>query len=433
MLTINTQYSSIQKKTGDFIQKKLFPLQKQLKKVVQEKSYSTVYSFLNIPSDTALLKLVKNRAKQYEGCSAIVIIGIGGSNLGAKAVHEAIQGLFWNDLQRGPKVFFADTVDPQSTGDIYNEVESLLYHEKNVLLNIITKSGTTVETLANAHVFVNLLAKKRKDWKQWVVITTDKESALWSVAKQWQCGVLEIPKMVGGRFSVFSAAGLFPLAVLGVNIDALLAGAMHMRSLCLGEKSPAMQSAAHLYAHLKKKRIHDTWLFSTCLESVGKWYRQLLAESLGKEFNRKGKRVHAGITPTVNIGTTDLHSMVQLCLGGPEDKFTTFVTVDNEEDRIIPQVPQLSSIVPGLAGKGFKHIRKVIEKSVMQAYQKRNLPYIHIALAQRNEESIGAFLQLKMLEVIFLGTLLDVNVFDEPNVEEYKRIARKALGSSNRK
>ena len=418
MLTTNTGYSSVQKKKTESLLKRLIPLQKKLQKVVQEESYATYHCTLNLPSNKAGIERIKKVAKTYETCDALVVIGIGGSNLGAKAVHEALHGMLWNCQQNRPQVFFADTVDPKSTGDVYQHIESLLYHKKNVLLNIITKSGTTVETLANAQLFVDLLAKSRTDWKKWVVVTTDKDSPLWKVAQKWQSIALEIPKLVGGRFSVFSAAGLFPLAVLGVNINALCIGAERMRNECLGRESLAAQSAAFLYA--QKKPLHDTWFFGTDLESVGKWYRQLVAESLGK----KGK----GITPLVHVGTTDLHSVLQLCLAGPKDKYTTFVTVDKEDEEFnIPSVEGLTSIVPDLSGKSLGAVRSIIAESVMKAYKKRKLPFTHVQLAERNEESIGAFLQLKMLEVMFLGVLLDVNVFNEPNVEEYKNIAREAL------
>ncbi len=181
----------------------------------------------------------------------------------------------------------------------------------------------------------------------------------WNFALEKGFDLLEIPKKVGGRYSVFSPVGLFPLGLLGVNIDQLLKGAYDMKSRCLDTnllKNPAVISATLIYLHYKKgKNIHDLFLVGNDLESVGKWYRQLMGESIGKEFNKDKKRVFEGITPTVSLVSVDLHSMAQIYLGGPYDKFTTFVNVkQNNSDVVVPDIDEYSKLVDVIQGKKLK-------------------------------------------------------------------------------
>ena len=234
------------------------------------------------------------------------------------------------------------------------------------------------------------------------------------------------------RYSVFSPVGLFPLGLLGINIEHLLDGARSMRNTCIDidiQNNPAAIGAAVQYQHYKSgKNITDLFLFSNDLESVGKWHRQLMAESLGKEFNKKGERVNIGITPTVSIGSTDLHSMAQLYLGGPHDKFTTFVRVENSTSHInVPRLEGYSELVSGIQEKSLKDIMDAILEGTKSAFRKDGRPFVEITLPDKSEHSIGQFLQFKMIETIYLAYLLDVNPFDQPNVESYKSETRKIL------
>ena len=362
----------------------------------------------------------------------LVVVGIGGSNLGTIAVQEAVLGKLYNQLTTATKVLYADTVDSDSINNIITLVKSVLERGDNILLNVISKSGTTTETIANAEVLIDLLRKHKKDYKKCITVTSDKDSELWNIAVREGFNVLEIPKKVGGRYSVFSSAGLFPLGLLGLNIERLLDGAAYMREACVDtnvEKNPAAISAAIQYLHYESgKNISDLFLFANDLESLGKWCRQLMAESLGKEFNKKCETVNTGITPVVSIGSTDLHSMAQLYLGGPYDKFTTFLSVENSNSQInVPTLEGYSKLVYGIQGTSLESVMSAIVEGTKAAFRKGGRPFMEIKLPYKSEYSIGQFLQFKMIETIFLGYLLDVNPFDQPNVESYKEETRKIL------
>jgi glucose-6-phosphate isomerase len=240
-----------------------------------------------------------------------------------------------------------------------------------------------------------------------------------------------MPKKVGGRYSVLSPVGLFPLAVLGVDIKKLLDGAAHMRAQCLkpAHENPAILRAAILAnAWDQGRTIADNFYFKTDFESVGKWYRQLMGESIGKEWNREHThQVWMGMTPTVSIGSTDLHSMAQLYFGGPNDKLFTIITVKNTAAVKVPSMPEFEPLVHNIQGKRLSAIMEAIVGGVKVTLEKENRPYCSIELADAAEESIGALLQLHMMEMMYLAALLDVNPFDQPNVESYKVETKRIL------
>jgi len=379
----------------------------------------------DIPTKTLITKKLKLKPDY------IVVIGIGGSNLGTVAAIEAIYGKLHNQTEHKIKFLFADTVDSDSVSDIISIITPPLKKGKSVLLNVVTKSGTTTETIANFQVLYNLLRKYKKNPGEYVVVTTDKNSKFWHLAKKQGLDVLEIPKIVGGRYSVFSAVGLFPLGMMGVNIGQLLGGAKSMRKKCLSpfKNNPAALSAAINYIHYRAGRnISDLFLFSTDLESIGKWYRQLFAESLGKQYNLEGHSVFEGITPVVSIGSTDLHSMAQLYLGGPQDKIATFVRLQNNKSKIkVPKIEPYNSLVDKIQNVPFCDLMTAILDGVQIAYKKGKRPFMELVLPDKSPFSIGQFFQLKMMEVMYLGYLMNVNPFDQPNVESYKVETKKIL------
>ena len=194
----------------------------------------------------------------------IIVIGIGGSNLGTIAVFESVKGKLHNQLTDKTKILFADTVDSDTLAQISILMEKTLRSGKKILLNVVTKSGTTTETIANFQVLLNILKKHKKNYKDFIVATTDKGSKLYDLAELEKFQILEIPKKVGGRYSVFSAVGLFPLSVAGINIDKLLKGAADMRDTCLNKnilKNPAAISAVILYLHKESRNINDNFIF----------------------------------------------------------------------------------------------------------------------------------------------------------------------------
>jgi len=390
---------------------------------------------INLPDDKDMLGKVKqviNEKLQLKP-KYLIVVGIGGSNLGAMAVQEAVLGKLYNQLSPAVKVLYADTVDSDLINAIAKIIEPTLAKEDNVILNVISKLGATTETIANFTVLADLLRRHRNgEYAKYVVATCDKGSELWELALEEGFSLLEIPEKVGGRYSVFSPVGLFPLGFLGINLGRLLEGARSMRDACINmeaEKNPAAIAAAIQYLHHKRGRsISDLFLFSNDLESVGKWFRQLMAESLGKEYNKKGEKVNCGITPTVSIGSTDLHSMAQLYLGGPHDKFTTFVRVEKSNSRVdVPRLRDYSQLVSGIQGKSLDEIMDAILEGTKRAFRADRRPFVETTLPDKSEYSMGQFLQFKMMETVYLAYLLDVNPYDQPNVEGYKEETRKIL------
>lgn len=396
--------------------------------------YQTCFASLWLPFDQNLKKQVNQlvQEKLILKPTVLVVIGIGGSALGAKAVHQAIRGRFYHAGNPTLRVYFLQTIDSNRVATIIQVLEQELEQGNNVLINVVTKSGTTTETIVNFEVLLAVLKKYRKDYQKLVVATTDKDSPLWIRAEIEHFACLEIPKQVGGRYSVFSAVGLFPLAIAGIDIEQLTQGAQLGVTLGLlkdVEKNFALQSALLLYVHYKNMiTIHDMFIFSVDLEAVGKWYRQLMGESIGKELNTHGERVLAGITPTVSLGTIDLHSVAQLYLGGPRDKFTTFVTVENGHKKIV--IPETAPYY--LRNKTLSDLMHAFVEGTQIAYKKNDRPFCTVNLPEKNEFFIGQFLQFKMLEIMYLGYLLEVDPFDQPNVELYKKEVKNLVDPEKR-
>jgi glucose-6-phosphate isomerase len=327
-------------------------------------------------------------------------------------------------MPQGVKLTFFDTAHVRLLKEANSRMRKIYRDKGEVLINFISKSGSTNETVMNARVLIDNLRDITDKWRDHVVVTTEPDSKLDDWARNQGIASLPNPKHVGGRYSVMSAVGIFPLALAGVDIKKLHKGASRILERCLlvdARKNPALQSVAAVYSAMKNKsNIHNLFVFNMDLEGMGKWYRQLVGESLGKD----GK----GITPMVSVGSTDLHSMLQMFLGGPNDKFTTFVRVKPSQDIHIASIDeQLDSIVPQLNQKSITQVMEAIYEGTTGSYQKRKLPFVEVILDKLNEEELGAFLQFKMIETMLLGKLMGVNAFDQPNVEEYKKITRRLL------
>lgn len=385
----------------------IMPFHEHLQKI-REEQYQEPLGFINLPFDTEYIEEIMACAQQKKALNptAVLLIGIGGSNLGACAVYEALRGKYYNENAQAfnaPLFYCADTLDVDKNTTLKNILEKILQCGENILIISGTKSGSTTETTLNTEFFIALLKKYRpENYHDYVVMITDKDSTVWHTAQQEGYAKLAIPKNVGGRFSVLSAVGLFPLAMLNVDISALCAGARAVTDHCLSSfENDAAISAAVVWSHYQKGIIvHDSFLFDAGFETLGKWYRQLMAESLGKD----GK----GILPTVSMGTVDLHSMAQLYFAGPSIRCTTF----------FPAIIRESTTMA--------HVQNVIFEGVQAAYAQAKLPFMTLNV-EKNEKALGALLQFKMLEIVYLGHCMQVNAFNQPQVELYKQEVRKLL------
>ena len=403
---------------------KLEPYRQRLAAIAKETDYKDPESSLQLPGDAKQLKEIQKAVKRLHSPTLqyVIIIGIGGSNLGTQAVYEAIAGSMNLLVDRLPKLLFLDTVTDEKMTAVTRVLEHLISKE-DFLAIVISKSGTTTETIVNMEVLWAFADEHFGGASDRFVFLTDEGSKFGEAIKQRPIETLPIPPQVGGRFSVFSAVGLLPLALAGINIEELLDGAR--RAVVDGtsknpSKNHSLMSACLTYQNLQAGRpIHNTFLFSPKLEGLGKWYRQLMAESLGKD----GK----GMTPIVSIGSTDLHSQAQLYFAGPDDKFTNLVFSFTGAVHRIPTHLAIPGLVADIQGTSLEHIMQAIYGGVKAAYEKLKRPYVEIDLETADARELGYYLQFRMLEMMYLGKLLEVNTFDQPSVEMYKSVTRELL------
>ncbi len=438
-MKLNFSHSKVSEDT--FIQtgESLHPYIDILQQVVDGHEYEVYESSILMPGDNDLYEKSRSLANNFDlsKIKYIIDIGIGGSNLGTKAIYDAFYGFFdMIEPHRYPKMLFLDTVNNEQMKRTCSSLQSQGITPEEVLIVLISKSGGTTETVANFELLHTYASQIFAQELRNVIAITDEDSHLWNKAHEMGIACLPIPKPVGGRFSVFSPVGIFPLEAAGINTKEILQGALDMRNTCLSHnilQNPAAISAIAQFNQLKQgKTIHDTFIFQSNFESIGKWYRQLMGESIGKEQDLDGNIVNTGITPNLSIGSTDLHSVGQLYLGGPKDKMTEFVFAFNSDESLsLPQEITMEGLVDNIASKSTSDILHAILEGVMVTYEHKNLPFISVDLESLSLFSIGQFMQFKMIEMMYLGKLLHVNTFDQPNVESYKVETKRILSSNS--
>ena len=405
-------------------------------KVSKSMDYETAESSINLSLDENSKKVLFDKIKERKNkeLKYIIVVGIGGSNLGTMALYRALRGRLDVFLhENDPKMIFVDTVSPSLITQIVNFLNGQVKNPEEVLVNMVSKSGNTTETVANFEVIYSVLKKRFGDAaNDRLVFTTAKGTKLWQLAEEKKIDLLEVPQKVSGRYSVLSPVGLFPLGLANFNVDRFLEGASEMVQKCLNHdtyQNPALASAILTHFHYGRGiRIYNNFYFNPELKSLGKWYTQLMAESIGKEFDTDNQKVNTGITPIVSIGSTDLHPMAQLFFAGPRDKFTQFVYASQKEgSSVVPSELFLPGLVPDIGGKKTVDIMDAIFEGVKIAFYKNGLPYSEIIMHEITEDTLGQYLQLKMIETMYLAHLLGVNAFDQPKVEDYKRETREIL------
>lgn len=377
-------------------------------------------SFVNMLDDQGYVEKIKSLValKKQTNPDAVVLVGIGGSSLGTLAIYRALQ-----PEKKIIDLICLDTIDPLYTQAQLTSIEKLLESGKCIQVVIVTKSGTTLETQINAGLMFALLKKYHAtNFIKHVTIITDENSAAWQYSQANNIDCIHIPKDVGGRFSVFSAVGLVPLGITGVDIDELLHGAKIAIKTCLSPNNPAAVSASiRFLQHQQGHLVHDFFVFGPQYKYLGEWYRQLLAESIGKRMTLSGQEAHIGIIPTVSVGTNDLHSLFQLVMAGPDVWFTTFITRETQDT------------MPATYGfaQQQQHNLSVLQQAFIAGtqttYQIEKQPYMHYKLHHNLLPSLGILLQTLMIEIVYLASLFQVNPFDQPEIERYKREVMKRL------
>lgn len=363
-----------------------------------------------------------------------VVLGIGGSALGPIAVQQALSHLHYNDLPKdkrpGPRLFVEDNVDPERMNALLDVIDV-----KKTCFNVITKSGSTSETMSQLLIVTDLLHKTLgDDISTHLIATTDREKGnLIKIAKRENLRTFYVPDGVGGRFSELCPVGLVAAAVCGIDIRALLAGAAYMDELTQNEnvfENPAYLMAALQVAAMKRgANIHVLMPYADSLKYISDWYAQLWAESLGKRVGNDGSVIHAGQTPVKSLGVTDQHSQVQLYTEGPFDKVVTFLSVDRYRSTMpIPDgyldIPDVSF----LCGHTQNELIAAEEAATEYAVMKSGHMNYAIRLPEVNAFTVGELLYLFEIQTAFAGELLRLNAFDQPGVEEGKKATYALLG-----
>ena len=364
----------------------------------------------NIIFDNKLIQETEKKINEFKlNKKKIILFGTGGSNLGARALHNI-------NNKKKIDIDFYDNIDPITFENSFNNINF-----ETTGFIIISKSGNTPETLAQfSSLYQMALHSNNVDnfLSNVLIITEFKDSALYRIAKEKNCSLLEHSNEIGGRFSVFSNVGVVPALLSGLDISSLYSGAAEMIKNI--DEFSALNLAKFLF---EKKDIYKTNVLMTYSDNLyffGKWYLQLWAESIGK--NKKG------ITAIHSIGTTDQHSQLQLYLDGPEDKFYTFITTNHSKKG-----PKINNDIFKKTDIDFFNDKKIGDLmqaeqiATMETFRLNNFSFREIFLPTIDEYNIGKLLCLSIIETIASCIYFDVNPFDQPAVEQGKILTKKFL------
>jgi glucose-6-phosphate isomerase len=392
--------------------------------------------FMELPYQTEVLKEIRQLAKPVlEWCWDFVVLGIGGSALGARALLQALLHPQHNKLpmarrQHKPGLWILDNVDPDYCFGILDALDL-----RRTYFNVISKSGSTAETMAQFlwiyHLLKNRLGEDKA--RERLILTTDPEKGvLRRLAAQEGFASLSVPPNVGGRFSVLSAVGLLPAHLVGIDLEELLAGAGFMdRRMQETHYDLAYRLAAayYLYATRKHRPILVFMPYSTLLRGMGDWFCQLWAESLGKKFDLSDQVVHAGSTPVKALGTTDQHSQLQLYMEGPPDKLITFLEVGKFKNQL--EIPNLFPDQEELSYLGNHSLNELLateRQATAFNLMKAGRPSLSLRLPEINPFTVGQLIYLLEVVTVAAGHFFRVNPLDQPGVEGGKRTTYGLMG-----
>lgn len=384
------------------------------------------FGWLELPyQERAPLMKYGNWLKNFD---YVVQIGIGGSALGNLMLMNALAHQYNNEIpsrkRKGPAFYVADNVDPCGNRSILDVVDL-----SRTALVVVSKSGSTAETMANFLYFYNKLKGEvdREHVSEHILVITDEtRGSLRAFAVETGCRSLTIPSGVGGRYSVLSAVGLVSAVAMGIDIDGLLDGAgqicKKLNSLKGIYENPAWLLAALHYFHYRRGRNIDVIMpYSDKLEDFGEWYVQLCAESLGKQS--------MGFTPMRALGSIDQHSQVQLYTEGPDDKLFTIIDITRKEDLTIPE-----SDVSSLKGLSYLYNKQMGQMLSFEAMStavtilQSGKPVVWIQIGELSARTLGALIFFFEYVIAITGRLLGVNPFNQPGVEQGKNYTYGFMG-----
>ena len=396
--------------------------QKNIKNIFTKKS-SNMLDWLDLPdmSEEDLSRIESYGKYVAKKFNHLIVFGIGGSALGIKMLKNTFVDSLHKDI--GTKVDVVDNIDSDYLLSLLNSIKL-----KKTMFNVITKSGSTSETLAQMMIVIERMKKAKIDYTKHICVTTTKDNALYQWAVKEGIAVFEIPLGVGGRYSVLSPVGLLPAVVMGIDIRELLKGAKKSRinSEIADIKNLAYTSAYINYSFLNKGLTNLVVMpYSDRLALVPDFFAQLWAESLGKKYSRDGEVVYAGQTPIKTLGVTDQHSQLQLYSEGIKDKLIMFITVEK------PDLDEKITLDLDFA----RHLKNTTIKTLLDyecdstAYSLSTLdrPNYTISIKNVSEETIGELIFFMEMMTAFMGEMMNVDAYDQPGVELSKIYTKACL------
>ena len=361
------------------------------------------------PMRTNHLKQIEQLKNTLNKCTQVIVLGIGGSATGTRALCEAL-------LESEQQLHIVDNIDPHTVNQTINKAKAYDETLSHTVVIVISKSGNTTETVALCMSFYRAMPSAT-----YVAITgNDGTLHEYAIKKNW--ATLPIPQGVGGRFSALSHVGLFPLALFDIDIARLLQGAADMDDACKEEQdNPALTLAIGLTNAMKDgRKTHIMMSYANNLFPLAQWYVQLIAESLGK-INSKGERV--GPTPIAAVGSTDQHSMLQLWREGPEDKVIGFLAIDEGPDIQLSE-NVLSEDFNWLSNQSMRRLLDTELQATITSLKEANQLTWLLKLPKCDCYSIGQFIALWQITIAIAGRILCVNAYDQPGVELSKKLTR---------
>ena len=389
---------------------------------------------LHNEQDAVVEEILKTAEEVRANFKNFVVLGIGGSALGPTSVFQALCHMRHNEVsltrrKGAPKFYVEDNVDPERMVALLQTISL-----KDTCFNVITKSGSTSETMTQYLIIKAELEKAGLDPKTHIITTTSENSGnLIKISQKEGYKTFFIPDGVGGRFSELCPVGLLPAAVLGINIKELLEGAKFMYELCVGaenSKNMALTAATLQYIAINKgKNISVMMPYADGLKYISDWYAQLWAESLGKNVTMDGEPCNVGQTPVKALGVTDQHSQVQLYNEGPYDKVITFLAVDKYRKKVVipngcEEFPNVNFLCGHTMNELIDSERRATEYAVTKAGKLNHTIYLPVI----NEFTIGQLLMFFELKTAYCGFMLNIDPFNQPGVEEGKNATYALLG-----
>jgi glucose-6-phosphate isomerase len=387
-------------------------------------------AFADLPHRQDDVRAVLDAAAAVRGqFDTLVVLGIGGSALGPRALDAALAPRNGGAM----RLVVADAIDPDAFGGLLGALDL-----RRTLFNVVSKSGETAETMAQFLIVRDRLLRElgAVDYKQNIVVTTDpKHGALRQIVNDEGFRSLPIPPGVGGRFSVLTPVGLFPAVAAGIDVEELVAGAAAMeergRTATAPLADPALALAAALWLLRTQKRKSVVVLMAYCdrLATTGDWFCQLWAESLGKAVDVEGRTVEWGQTPVRAVGAADQHSQLQLWVEGPRDKVVLFLRVEDHGEPVdIPAGYQDLASVGYLGGHTLGELLNAEQRATELALVKRGRPSATLVLPAVNPFTLGQLLYLLEAATAATAGLAGIDAFGQPGVEEGKKLTYGLMG-----